>query len=212
MTIQHWLVSSMNLTRVVKNDNLGNERFGFFGRIRFAVRCDITTLDILDGHVLDIESNSIMMHFNRFNFSGDISRSKTNDHTSLDYTSLHTTYWNSSNTTNLVNILKWESEWLVIWSNWRCNVVDSLLKRKSCFLSIGTLGSPSFVPFHFVRWFNHVISMPSRDRNKSNSFRLVANFLYISFNFFLDFIKSSLAVWRISVVYLVDANNHLLHT
>merc|ERR1719230_1871575 len=79
VTIQHWLVSSMNLTRVIENDDLCKEGFGFLSRVLLAVRGNHTTLDVLDGNVLDIESNIVswdsnfdrgVMHFNRFYFSG----------------------------------------------------------------------------------------------------------------------------------------------
>ena len=39
-------------------------------------------------------------------------------HTWLDDTSLNTADWDCSDTTNFVNILEWETEWLVGWTLW----------------------------------------------------------------------------------------------
>src|SRR5271168_1939324 len=44
------------------------------------------------------------------NFSGDVGGGESNNHTSLDDTSFNTTDRDCSNTTNLVNILKGETE------------------------------------------------------------------------------------------------------
>merc|ERR1719378_466217 len=118
VAIQHWLVSSMDLTRMVQNNNLCKEAFGLFGRILLAVRSNHTTFDILDG------------------------------------TSLNTSHGNSSNTTNLVHILKWESEWFVLRT---FRLSNSLQQGLSSEFSIFSFNVPSLVPGHVGRCLNHVV-------------------------------------------------------
>ncbi|GER57689.1 translation elongation factor 1-alpha [Striga asiatica] len=82
----------------------------------------ITTLEILHSNILHIEPNivtwesflhSLMMHLDRFNFSGQTRWAESHHHSRLQYTCLHTTNRHSSNTTNLVHILKRETKGLV---------------------------------------------------------------------------------------------------
>jgi len=125
VAIENWGISSVDLTWMVKDDNLGNEHLGGLGWVVLGVRCDETSLDILDGQTLDVEADIVtwlslidvfVMHFDGFDFSGDSHWSESDDHTGLEDTGLDTTDWYCSNTTNLVHILEWESEWLVSWS------------------------------------------------------------------------------------------------
>ena len=93
-------------------------------RLVLGVGSDISTLDILDRDVLDVETNIVsrnsfwerlVVHFNGFNLSGQLVRGKGDNHTGFDDTSFNTTNWDCSNTSNFVNILKF----------------NTLMKRKS---------------------------------------------------------------------------------
>lgn len=53
VTIKHRCVTGTNLSRVVEDDDLGDEGSGFFGRIVLGVTANVTTTDILDGDVLN---------------------------------------------------------------------------------------------------------------------------------------------------------------
>ena len=44
---------------MVKNDNLGNEHGGILGWVFLGVGANVTSLDILDGQVLDVETNVV---------------------------------------------------------------------------------------------------------------------------------------------------------
>merc|ERR1719239_446634 len=57
-----------------------------------------------------------MVHLYRFDLSGHISWSKGDKHAWFDDTSFNSANWHCSNTTNFVNILKWETESLVCWA------------------------------------------------------------------------------------------------
>merc|ERR1719193_372298 len=114
VTIQHRRVSTVNLTRVVHDNNLSNKSISLLGWIVLRISSNHTTFDILDRDVLDIETNvvtrqsfwhSFMMHFNGFDFSGDVSGGECDNHTRLNDTSFHTSNRYCSNTTNLVHIL-----------------------------------------------------------------------------------------------------------
>nr|GLL43076.1 unknown [Ipomoea trifida] len=124
VAVQHRSISITDLSRVVHDDDLRGEASSSFGWVILGVRGNITTLQILHSNILHIEPDIVtgkcllkgfVVHFNRLNFSGKTRRSKCNNHTRLQDTSLHTTHRDSSNTTDLVHILKWKSEGLVRW-------------------------------------------------------------------------------------------------
>jgi len=135
MAIQNWSISVGDLTWVVKDNNLGNKEGSVLGWVFLRVRGDVSSLDILDGQVLHVETNivtwlglidGLVMHLNRFDFSSDIEGSKSDNHTGLEDTSLNTTKWDCSNTANFVNILEWETERLVLGSLWGIKLVETL--------------------------------------------------------------------------------------
>lgn len=140
------------------------------------------------------------MHFNGLNFSLFFGWGEFNHHTWFEDTSFNSSYWNSSNTTDFVNILEWKSEWFVHWSLWRFKFIEGLVK------------SFTFVPFHVVRFFNHIITVPSRNWDKLDFFDFVTNFFKIVFDFNFDFFESFLSVFDGFFVHLVNTNNHLFNT
>ena len=85
MAIEHWRITGANLARVVENNDLGGERVGTLGRIVLGVTSNVTTTNLLDGDVLDVETNVIswktlgkllVMHLDGLDFSGHICGSK----------------------------------------------------------------------------------------------------------------------------------------
>ena len=114
MAIKDRRVSIGNLTRVVQDNDLGSEVLDSRGRLVLAVRSNISSLDVLDRDVLDVEAHivsrgglrkGLMVHLHRLDLSGQVDRGKSNNHTRLYDPRLHTTHRNCSNATNLVNIL-----------------------------------------------------------------------------------------------------------
>jgi hypothetical protein len=72
-------ITSTNLTGVVEDDDLGSEVFSFLGGVVIRVGADESSSDILDGDVLDVESDVVtgcgfsecfVMHFDGLDFSG----------------------------------------------------------------------------------------------------------------------------------------------
>lgn len=89
VAVEHWCVTSADLTRVVENNDLGIEGFGTLGWVVLGITSDVASADFLDGDVLDVEANIVtwetldklfVVHLNRLNFSGHASGSKSDNH------------------------------------------------------------------------------------------------------------------------------------
>jgi len=88
------------------------------------------------------------MHFDGLDFSGDVGRSKVDDHAGLDDTSLNTTDGHCADTTDLVDILEGETEGLVGGTDRGLDGIDGIEKGLTLNnTSLGLLG-PALVPGH----------------------------------------------------------------
>jgi hypothetical protein len=107
-------------------------------------------------------------------FSGDVGRGESDNHTSLDDTGFNTSDGYCSNTANLVDILKRKTEGLVGWSDWRLDGVNGFKESES--LGCTGLGFllPTLEPTHVGRLLNHVVSVPSRNGDECNSLGVVS--------------------------------------
>jgi len=148
MAVKNGRVARMDLTRVIHDDNLCLEGLGHPGRVVLGVSADETTLDLFDGYVLDVEANIVsgeslghrlVVHLNRLDLSSDVARGEGHNHAWLDGTSLNTAHGNSSNTSDLVDILEWEAEGLLDWPLWLQDGVEGLEE--------GLSGSSTFLAF-----------------------------------------------------------------
>merc|ERR1712168_1001104 len=135
MAIQDWAVSIGHLSRMIQHDDLSSEVLHTRCWLVLRVRGDISSLDILDRHVLDVKSNivsggglweGLMVHLHRLHLSGQLVGGKSDNHAGLDDSSLDTAHWDCSNTSNFVNILKGEPERLVCRSLWWNDGIKSL--------------------------------------------------------------------------------------
>jgi len=218
MAIKDRSVTSTNLTRVVKNNNLSIERFSTLWWIVLGITSNIATTNFLYGNVLDVEANVVtrktlnelfVVHFHGLDFSGDTSWGKCNNHTSFDSTSLDTTDWHRSDTANLVDILKWETERLINWTGRWVNSINGLEKSLSGGFGLGLL-FPTFVPRAVRRGLNHVVTVETGDWDEWYMLWVVANLLDKVGSFLDDFVKSLLG--PLGSVHLVDGDNELLDT
>ena len=143
-----------------------------------------------------------MVHFNRLDFSRNIDRSEGNSHTRLKNTSFNTTNRDSTNTTNLVDILKRKTEWLINRSLRRMNSIKSFNQNRS------------LVPRHVSRTFKHVITIETRNRNERNTFLnlSITNLSKETSHFSLNFIVTSFRIVDTLIIHLIDTANHLLDT
>mmetsp|Transcript_7126 Transcript_7126/g.10366 ORF Transcript_7126/g.10366 Transcript_7126/m.10366 type:complete len:279 (-) Transcript_7126:337-1173(-) len=209
VAIKNGRVAVRNLTGVVHNNNLsfkhGDRRCGMVLR----VGGDETTTKILHSHVLYVEPNIVsrnclrqrfVVHFYRFDFRHNACGREHGMNTGFDDTSFNTSYGDSSNTTNLVHVLKRQAKGLIGGTLGRRNIVQSLKKVRS------------LIPGHVGRLLNHVVTLPSRDGYKRNLHGLVANLLQVVGHFLLNFVVTSLLILDSLIVHLVACYNHLLHT
>ena len=222
VAVEDGCVSGTDLTGVVQDDDLGVERSGLLGGVVLGVGTDVSSPDVLDGNVLDVESDVVtgvtlgdllVVHLDRLDFGGDVGRSKVDDHTGLDDTGLDSTDGNCSDTTlgderevsfvlmlnerhrathNLVDVLERESEGLVGRSDRGLNGVDGLQKG----LTLGGTGlgllGPTLVPGHVGRVLQHVVSVPSGDGDEGNRLGVVTDLLDESGSLLDDFLVSVL--------------------
>jgi hypothetical protein len=219
VAIKDWSVTSTNLTRVVKDDDLGVERLSSLGRVVLGVTSNVTTTDFLDGDVLDVEANIVtwktldelfVVHLDGLDFSGDTSRGEGDDHTSLDDTSFNTTDWHRANTTNLVNILEGKTEGLIGRTGRWVDGINGLEKGLSGGLASLGLLLPTLVPWAVGGVINHVVTVESRDWNEGNSLWVVTDLLDEVGSLLDDFLVASLR--PLSCVHLVDGDDELLDT
>jgi len=122
VAIQHWRVSVADLSRVVEDDDLGGEVLHSARWLVLRVGCDVSTLDVLDGDVLDVESNVVswaglserlVVHLYRLALSGKLDRREGDDVSGLQDSGLHTAHGHCSNSANFVNILKGQTKGFV---------------------------------------------------------------------------------------------------
>jgi len=95
------------LFRWRKTADLRFELLSLFGRIILRVPGDVTATDVLDGDVLDVESNVVsgarqlqgrVVHLDRLHLSGHVHRGKCHDHAGLQGARFHSTDRHGSNT------------------------------------------------------------------------------------------------------------------
>ena len=99
---------------MVEHDDLGSEVRNTSGRLVLGVGGDVATLDILDGHVLDVEANvvagdslgqGLVVHLDGLDLSGEGDGGEGDDHAGLDDAGLNTANRHCANSSNLVHIL-----------------------------------------------------------------------------------------------------------
>merc|ERR1712115_440484 len=221
VAIQHRRVASLDLTGVVEDNDLGQEALSSLGRVILGVRGDVASLNILDGDVLNVETNVIagdslsegfVMHLHRLDLSGQANRGKRDNHAGLDDARLHTTNGHCSNATDLVDVLKGKTKGLVHRPAGGLDVVQSFKEGGELVAARLALNLGLVPPRHVVRLLKHVVSVEARDGDQGNSSRVVANLLDICRHFLGDFLETVLGVGRGSAVHLVDSNNQLLDT
>merc|ERR1712110_522262 len=221
VAIKDRAVAVGHLSGVVEDDDLGGEVSHTSGGLVLGVGGDVSSLDVLDGDVLDVEANVIsgdslgeglVVHLHRLDLSGQHVRGEGDDHAGLDDTGLHTTHGDCSNTPDFVDILEGQPEGLVSGPGGGNDRVKGLEEGHAAGLALLPLHVPSLVPGHVLGSLDHVVSVPSRDGDERNSNRVVSNLLDEVLDLFLDLLKPGLAVGGLSGVHLVASNDELLDT
>lgn len=199
MAIQDGGVAGTDLTGVVQNDDLSVERSSLHGGVVLGVGADVSSSDVLDRDVLDVETDVVsgqtldqlfVVHFNGLDFGGDVGRSKGDDHTGLDDTGLDSTDGHRADTTDLVDILEGQSQGLVGRSRRRLDGVNGLEQGLTLDnTGLGLLG-PSLVPTHVGGLLQHVVSVPSGDGDEGNGLGVVSDLLDETGSLLDDFVVS----------------------
>lgn len=124
----------MDGSGVIKNDDLSQESNSFSRWVSFRVRGNISSFKFFDGNVFNIETNIVswnsfgelfVMHFNRFDHSGFISRGKVTFHIGFKDTGFNSSDGDCSNSSNFVNILERKSEGFFCGSFGGVNLIKS---------------------------------------------------------------------------------------
>merc|ERR1740123_1634979 len=219
--IEHRRVAVGHLSGVVEHDDLGGEVLDTAGWLVLGVGGDVATLDVLDGHVLDVEADvvagdglgqGLVVHLDGLDLGGEGDGGEGDDLAGLDHSSLNTTDGHCANATNLVNILEGQPEGLVSGPAGGDDGVKSLEEGHAVCLALLPLNVPSLVPAHVGGSLNHVVAVPSGDGDKGDSCGVVSDLLDESGNLLLDLLEPGLGVGRLGGVHLVDGHNQLLHT
>lgn len=221
MAVQNWGVSGTDLTRVVQDNDLSVERSSLLSGVVLGVGANVSTPDVLDRDVLDVESDVVtgetlgdllVVHFDGLDFSGDVGGAKLTTIPALmtpvstrptgtvpippcrNETSqcrVHST--SSKGTTyDLVDVLEGKSEGLVGRSDRGLNGVDGLQEGLTLDdTGLGLLG-PSLVPGHVGGLLQHVVSVPSGDGDEGNGLGVVTDLLDETGSFLDDFVVSVL--------------------
>lgn len=218
VAVEDWSVTGTDLTRVVEDNDLGVEGVTTLWWVALGVTSNVSTANLLDGNVLDVETNVVtwqtllellVVHLHRLDFSGDTSRGEGDDHTGLDDSGLDTTDWHRANTTNLVDILKRKTERLVSWTSWLVNSIDGLKEGLASGLGLGLL-LPALVPWAVGGVVDHVVTVETRDWHEWDSLWVVADLLDERGGLLDDLVEAVLA--PLGGVHLVDGDDELLDT
>ena len=219
VAIQDGSVTSTDLARVVHDDDLGVEGSATLRGVVLGVTGNVTTADILDGDVLDVETNVVtggtlsellVVHLDGLDFSGDVGGGEGDDHTGLDDTGLDTTDGNCADTTDLVDILEGKTERLLERTGGGLDGVDGLEKGLAGDLTGLALLLPSLVPGAVGGRRQHVVTVETRDGDERNGLGVVSDLLDEVGSLLDDFLVTGLG--PLGSVHLVDGDNELSNT
>jgi hypothetical protein len=218
VAVEHWGVTSTDLTRVVEDDDLGVEGLSTLGGVVLGVTGNVATTDLLDGDVLDVEADVVtgdtldellVVHLDRLHLSGDTSGGEGDDHTGLDDTGLDTTDGHRANTTDLVDVLEGKTEGLVGGTAGNVDGVNGLEEGLARDLGLGLL-LPTLVPGAVGGVVDHVVTVETRDGHEGNVLGVVADLLDEVGGLFDDLHEAVLG--PLGGVHLVDSDDELLDT
>jgi hypothetical protein len=218
VAVEDGCVTGTDLTRVVQDDDLGVEGVATLGGVVLGVTGNVTTTDLLDGDVLDVEADVVtgktlgellVVHLNGLDLSGDTSGGEGDDHTTLDGTGLDTADGHRANTTDLVDILEGKTEGLVGGAGRRVDGVNGLEESLTSGLGLGLL-LPTLVPGAVGGNLDHVVTVETGDGDEGNVLGVVADLLDETGGLLDDLLETGLR--PLGGVHLVDGNDELLDT
>ena len=209
VAVENWLVTGVDLAWVVGDDHLSGEVTALDWWVAGGVTDDVTPLDVRDWDVLDVETDVVtwkslwelgVVHFNGLDISSDGGWGEDDVHAWLEDTGLDTADWDGTDTGDLVDILDWETEWLVEWPLWWGKAIENLKKAATS------------VPWHVGGAVDHVVTSEAGDWDELVHLWLVTDVGEDAGHFALDFVETSLVVVDGAVIHLVASNDELLDT
>lgn len=209
VAVQNGGITGRDLTGVVQDDDLGGEVLDTGGGVVLGVRADVSTADILDRQVLNVEADvvtgnglldGLVVHLDGLDLGGDTSGGEDDGHTGLEDTSLDTSDGDSTDTSNLVDVLEGQAEGLVRGALGDLEGIE------------GLEDAGSSVPGGVGGLLHHVVSVPARDGDEGDRLDLVTSTLQETRNLSLDLLITSLREVHRLVVHLVDGDDHLLYS
>lgn len=134
VAINDWGISFFDSSWVVNNDNLSKELLDLFRRVIQDVTSNKSSLDLV-GLQFNIESyvvswvgqiNLLVVHLDGFNLASEIPWSEGDIGFFLKNTSLNPSDSNGTMSLDFVNIVDWNSQWLLGWSFWGLKQVNGV--------------------------------------------------------------------------------------
>ena len=221
VAIKDGAVAIGDLSGVVEDNDLGGEVRHTAGGLVLGVRGDISSLDVLDGDVLDVEANvvsgdslgeGLVVHLHGLDLGGEGGGREGDQHAGLDDAGLDTAHGHRSNAANFVDVLEGETEGLVPGPLRGDDGVEGLEQGGAGSLALLAGDLPALVPAHVGGGLEHVVAVPSGDGHEGDGGRVVADLLDESGHLLLDLLKPGLGVGGLGGVHLVTSNNQLLDT
>jgi hypothetical protein len=219
VAVEDGSVTGTDLARVVQDDDPGLERSGTQRGVVLGVTSDVATANVLDGHVLDVETNVVtgntldellVVHLDGLDFSGDVGGGEGDDHAGLQDTSLDTADGHCADTTDLVDILEGKTEGLVCGTLGGLNGVDGLEEGLASGLASLGLLLPALVPGAVGGGLKHVVAVEAGDGDESDGLGVVADLLDEGGGLLDDLLETGLG--PVGGVHLVDGDDELADT
>lgn len=219
VAVEDGRVASADLAGVVEDDDLGGEVLAARGGVVLAVTSDVTTADILDGNVLDVEADVVtrdtllellVVHLNGLDFSGHVGRSEGDDHARADGTSLDTADGDSADTRDLVDILEGKTEGLGDRADRGLDGIDGLEEGLAGDLAGLGLLLPALVPGAVGAGLDHVVTVEAGDRDERSGLGVVADLLDEAGGLLDNLVVAVLI--PLDAVHLVEGNDELTDT
>lgn len=219
VAIEDGSVSSADLTGVVQDNDLSVEGVTGGSGVVLGVGSDVTTANLLDGNVLDVETDVVtgvtglellVVHLNGLDFSGDVGGGEGDDHAGGNDTSLDTTDGNCANTGDLVHILEGKTEGLVGGTDGGLDGINGLEEGLSGGLASLGLLLPTLVPGAVGGGLKHVVAVEAGDGDEGNGLGVVADLLDEVGGLLDNLVVTILG--PLAGVHLVEGNDELLNT
>jgi len=189
VAIQCGGITGADLVRVIHDDNLGDEFDSGSRGIILKVTTDITSADLINGDTSAAETNIgtwlscfelLVMALNGLDFTLSTVRGEDNLGVGLQDTSLDSTTRDGTDTLDLVDVLEWDSEWLIDVALGGNEVVKGLKKSRA------------LEPAEVVGLLDQVLTSPTGNGDELSLLDVETDLLDLGGDLLLNFVVSGL--------------------